>query len=618
MCGIAGVLGWTNEAVLAEMLDDIEHRGPDEEGRLIDEDANLMMGARRLSIVDIEGGSQPVFNEDGTVAVAFNGEIYNHAAIRDRLRAAGHRFRSDCDTEVLVHLWEAEGTAMLETLDGMFAFSLWDATTGTLLLGRDRLGIKPLYYARTDTGLVWGSELTSLLTAGVDRTLDPAAVYNYFRLEYTPWPQTLLSSVRKVPPGGVAVQTPDGFTVRRYWTLPTGRTTTVGSRRSAARQLRSLLETSVEKRLMADVPVGAFLSGGLDSSAVTGLMAQRTDELETFSVAFPGEPYDESADARFVAEHFGTTHHEVDVRLGSLDELDELVSHLSEPPSHTQVLPILALSRLARSSGVKVALAGEGADELFGGYSRYRTVRRARPLVGSMPAVAYGAVDALASVTPVGQTHLRYVGGLRDGEHALLRNNCGFDCTRPRPAAVLDTDLDDEQSGLAAKVREAIDVTAGDDAAQQMMTFDLVHLLPDSILLKTDHASMAASLEVRVPFLDHHLVSFAHQLPVAYRVTPGDEKAILKQAVADVVPQRIRERKKYGMGIPVDSWFRSDHDVIARWLAEERLAETPYVDPVLVHSLWDDHRRGRTDDGRMLWTTLSFVAWYHGLIADAA
>ncbi|HZD44336.1 MAG TPA: asparagine synthase C-terminal domain-containing protein, partial [Methanomicrobiales archaeon] len=372
----------------------------------------------------------------------------------------------------------------------------------------------------------------------------------------------------------------------------------------ASRQLRTLLEDAVERRMMADVPLGVFLSGGLDSSAIAALLAERTDELETFAVSFPDNTFDESDEARYVADHLGANHHEVTVDISVIDRLNDLVTHLGEPPSHPQFLPIYEVSRLARQNGVKVALAGEGADELFGGYSRYQLVHRARRLVGTLPTMVYDAMERFAAVTPVGQDYCQYVAGLKDDETTLLEHNCGFDFDGLAPEALLTTSPGDDASGLTAEVRDAIASSATDDTAQYMTTFDIKHLLPDFVLMKTDATSMAASREVRVPFMDHHLVEFAHRLPTDYRITPDNEKAVLKRAVADIVPDRVLERNKHGMGIPVGSWFRRDHDAIADLLTEERLATTPYVDSTRIRTLWDDHRARRGDHGRTLWTVL--------------
>ncbi|PSQ45637.1 asparagine synthase (glutamine-hydrolyzing) [Halobacteriales archaeon SW_6_65_15] len=612
MCGIVGVSGWTNEATLTEMLDSLHHRGPDDEGQFVDEDANVMLGARRLSILDISDGAQPMRSEDGSVVVVCNGEIYNHQSLRTWLRNEGHRFTSSCDTEVIVHLWEEVGEALVNHLDGMFVFALWDRDAETLVLARDRIGIKPLYYSRTDEGLIWGSEIPALLAAGVDRELDPRAVYNFFRLEYTPSPQTLLANVRKLPPGSIAVATADSFDIRRYWSLPTDGAPSAESIDAAARELRQLLEDSVERRLMADVPVGAFLSGGLDSTTIVGLMTEQKPDLETFAVRFPGKEYDESAEARFAAEYFGTTHHEVDVGLDSLEHLEMLVSNLSEPPSHTQFLPIYALSELTRDQGIKVALSGGGADELFCGYSRYSAVTRSRRKAPDLPDIAHDLAERVAPVAPFRRDMLAYFASLKDDETVLRRLNCGFGLSN-QPEQLLEAQIDDETSGLNDAIDEAMDRTLFDDSAHLMTTYDLQYMLPDYVLYMADQTSMAASLEVRVPFLDHRIVEFAHRLPSEYKLA-GSPKAVLKRATADLVPERIRSREKHGMGIPQEEWFRSDHEAVARWLTESKLAETPFLDTNTVLERWAVHRQGRGDYGRSLWIALSFVAWYHTLL----
>ncbi|PSQ17361.1 asparagine synthase (glutamine-hydrolyzing) [Halobacteriales archaeon QS_8_69_26] len=620
MCGIAGAFGWTDDAVLSEMLAALSHRGPDDEGQYVDEDAGVMLGARRLSIVDPSGGAQPMYSEDGSVVAVCNGEIYNHRSLREWLRGEGHTFGTDCDVEVVVHLWEEVGERLVDHLDGMFAFSLWDAGSETLVLARDRIGIKPLYYGKTDRGLVWGSETPALLAAGVDPRLDPAGVYDYFRLEYTPAPTTLFEDVRKLPPGRVAVvsaedpgESPfEAVSTRRYWSPPAGRVPAAEGFDGAARRLRELLDDAVDRRLMADVPVGAFLSGGLDSSAIVGLMSERVPDLKTFAVRFPDEGYDESGEARFVADHFGTDHYEVDVDLSSLDRLAAIAGRLSEPPSHVQFLPIVALSELARDRGVRVALSGGGADELFGGYYRYDVVPERRRRLARLPDLSFAVADAAASVAPVGRLPLRYFGGLRDDESVLRRINCGFN-RLPEPEEYVETDVDESRSGIDEAIADAMDRAAYDDTAHRMTTYDLLYMLPDYVLFKTDHTSMLASLEVRVPFLDRRVVEFAHRLPPGYRFG-GGRKALLKRAVADVVPDRIRSREKHGMGIPVHEWFRSDHDVVARWLTETNLEATPYLDAEGVLDRWREHRRGRANHGRMLWLALSFVVWYHEMV----
>ncbi|WP_436346556.1 asparagine synthase (glutamine-hydrolyzing) [Natronorubrum sp. FCH18a] len=617
MCGIVGAYGWTNDETLSSMLDWIEHRGPDEEGSYLDRDAGLMMGARRLSIVDLEGGSQPKWNEDESVGVVFNGEIYNHAALRESLSRKGHRFESECDTEVLVHLWEEYGEEMVTHLEGMFAFSIWDRDADTVFLARDRFGIKPLYYGETDRGFVWGSELPALLIGGVDRTIDPSAVYNHFSLEYTPAPQTLLEDVRKVEPGQTVTIGPEGVETRTYWSLrdiETGSAT--GSFSSLSDRLRTLLERSVEKRLMADVPVGAFLSGGLDSSAVVGIASElKDDPLKTYSVSFNDDKLDESREARLVADHFGTDHHEVNIDLSSMDLFGEMIRYLGEPTGHLQMLPMYALSERA-SQDVKVALAGEGSDELFAGYPWYQHVPEHKRKVDFMPEFTHDVAGAVAQVSPVGNKHLRYYSGLKNNEEMLLSHVCGFTTFRPEPDEFLRTGKTAETSGLRSNVDEITEQVADPSLVQHMSAYETSYTLPDYHLYKADHMSMAQSLELRVPFLSTEMVEFAHSLPVQHKVTQNDVKRVLKDAVGDLLPGEIIERKKMGMRPPVEDWFQNDHNAIETWFTREKLRRTPYVDADRATALREAHRRGEQSVGRTLWMILTYVAWYHTIVDD--
>lgn len=626
MCGIAGVLGRGDEATLGGMLDCIRHRGPDEDGRHLDPDAGLWMGMRRLSIVDLAGGSQPIYNEDGSVAVTFNGEIYNYPALREDLEERGHRFETDSDTEVLVHLWEEYGERTPEHLNGMFAFAIWDADAETLFLARDRLGIKPLYYTTTATGtgenavgesLAWGSELPAVLAAGTDRTLDERAVYNFFSLRYSPWPATLFEHVRKLPPGTTLTASTAGdgadrlaIDRRRYWDIDAGGPTGETSLAAASRRVHDLLEASVRRRLMADVPVGAFLSGGLDSSAVVGFAARHHEgPLKTFSVGFPGAEQDESDEARFVADHFGTDHHRFDVDLSSMDAFGDLVRHYGEPLADPAALPTMLLSRYAREE-VKVVLTGEGADELFAGYHRHRLVPRHRRVARRLPDVAFSLADrvrdAAGSTETVGR-YSAYAASLASDERAVL--DAARRYSDLAPEAYLDTGETTATSGLEALVADAVDHAVGEETLQRLCAFDLRHWLPDDLLYKVDGASMAASLEARVPFLDHELVEYVVGLRPGLK-TDG-YKGVLSRAVADLVPRRTRERNKHGFDVPVSTWFREDHEAVARWLTEERVRETPFLDPADVFALHDAHRRGQRDHGMTLWKVLTYVAWYH-------
>lgn len=623
MCGIAGILGRGDETTLDGMLDCIRHRGPDEAGRHLAPDAGLWMGMRRLSIVDLAGGSQPIHNEDGSVSVTFNGEIYNYPTLREELEGMGHRFETDSDTEVLVHLWEEYGERTPEHLNGMFAFAIWDADTGTLFLARDRLGIKPLYYTRTATGtgenavgesLAWGSELPAVLAAGIDRTLDERAVYNFFSLRYSPWPATLFEHVRKLPPGTtLTVSTAgDGLSLdrRRYWDIDAGGRTDETSPAAASRRVHDLLEQSVRRRLMADVPVGAFLSGGLDSSATVGFAARHHEgTLKTFSVGFPGADQDESDEAQLVADHFGTDHHRLDIDLSSMDAFGDLVRHYGEPLADPAALPTMLLSRYACDE-VKVVLTGEGADELFAGYHRHRLIPRHRRVARRLPSTAFSLADRIRDATSGAESvgrYTSYAASLASDERAVL--DAARRYSDLRPEAYLDTEETAASSGLEALVDDAVDHAVGGETLQRLCAFDLRHWLPDDLLYKVDGASMAASLEARVPFLDHELVEYVVGLPAELK-TDG-YKGVLSRAVADLVPRRTRERSKHGFDVPVSTWFREDHEAVARWLTEENVRETPFLDPADVAALRDVHRRGERDHGMTLWKVLTYVAWYH-------
>ncbi|WP_114577261.1 asparagine synthase (glutamine-hydrolyzing) [Saliphagus sp. LR7] len=617
MCGIVGAYGWVDESTLSSMVDWIEHRGPDEEGRYLDRDAGVMMGARRLSIVDLSGGSQPKGNEDGTVNVVFNGEIYNHAPLRESLEQKGHRFESESDTEVLVHLWEEYREKMVDHLEGMFAFSIWDEKGDTIFLARDRLGIKPLYYGQTDGGYVWGSELPALLIGGVDRTVDPAAVFNHFSLEYTPGSQTLLRDVRKVKPGHTVEIGPEGVREREYWNVldvETGGSTM--SFAAAADRLRNMLERSVENRLMADVPVGAFLSGGLDSSAIVGIASQRRDDpLDTYAVSFDDARFDESEEARLVADHFGTNHHEVNVDLSSMELFDEMIRYLGEPTGNLQMLPLFLLSERA-SEDVKVALAGEGADELFAGYPRYRKVSEYKRKTDFLPQFTHDIAGSIAPVSPVGDKYFRYYSWLRDNTEVTLHHTCGFMPFRPEPGEFLNTAETAESAGLRTHVNEVTRKIDDPAPEQHMSAFEAKYTLPNFHLFKADRTSMAQSLELRVPFLSADIAKFAHSLPIEYKITEGGVKRVLKRAVADLLPEEIIERKKMGMRPPVTDWFREEHEAIETWFARETLENVPYVDADRATALRTAHRRGDESVGRTLWMILTYVAWYQTFINE--
>ncbi|WP_302080902.1 asparagine synthase (glutamine-hydrolyzing) [Salinibaculum rarum] len=611
MCGIAGAFGFGDHEVgdddqLGAMLDCITHRGPDSEGRFVPTNDPVIMGARRLSIMDVEGGDQPITNEDGSVTVVYNGEIYNHAELREELTNQGHEFRTEADTEVLVHLWEEHGHSMPEYLDGMFAFSIWDSDQEALFLARDRLGIKPLYVTETDGPFFWASEVKSLLEAGIDPVLDDSAVRNYFTLRYWPWPQSPFDGVRKVPPGTSLLITENETEEHRYWDLSSNPRT--GSINRHATDLREMLSASVERRLMSDVPLGAFLSGGLDSSSIVALISEMRDEpLDTFSIGFEDDAFDESDHARHVAEYFGTNHHEITVDLDSMDLFGEVVERFGEPLADPAALPTLALSKYA-SEDVKVVLSGEGADELLGGYWYFDQIPKHQQMFDRVPDAAFKLAGQIEPYAPVRNQTLRYISALRNTETAIEGVAQRFQIPSDR---YLKSSKISEEGGIETLVRSTESYADTDDFYKRMLAFDIKYWLPDDLLYKVDQSSMAASLEARVPFLDHELVEFGFNLPVEYK--QDGYKRVLKRAMKDLLPKRVLQRNKHGLGVPVGDWFRSDHKAITSWMTEQHLEATPYVEPDSVFRIWDAHRSG-ADYGLTLWKILTFVAWYHTIV----
>lgn len=609
MCGIAGVYGWTDDQILEAMLSRIKHRGPDERGHFIDEEASIMMGARRLSIIDIGGGTQPMVNEDGDIVVIFNGEIYNHQELRKRLKKSGHRFTTDCDTEVLVHLWEEYGDSMPSYLDGMFAFSIWDSTRESLFLARDRLGINPLYYAETDSGFIWGSELQSILATGIDCLIDEIGVYNYFALRYSPSPRTLIKEIKKLEPGTSLYVSSSEITKNRYWDVEPSRMT--GSTTGSADHVYDLLRKSVHQRLMADVPIGAFLSGGIDSSSIVGIMSDMCEnEVETFSVGFQAEEFDESDEAEFIADYFGTNHNQIEVDLSSMDVFGSVIRSCGEPLADPAVLPTLILSEHATKK-VKVVLTGEGADELFAGYPQYKMIPKHRSLFDWLPTTAFELAGAIGNTTPWASKYFKYFSTLRSDKEAILGWAQGFDVPVEEYTRITTSD---RNSDLNRMISEAFDTSGTSDCLERMLTFDLKFPLPDNLLYKVDQATMAASVEARVPYLDHDLVEFVHTVPSKYKDASNQSKPLLKKAVSDILPERTLNREKQGFNLPIQRWFRKDHEAISRWITEENMKEVPYIDQSAVFDLWRAHQRGKSDHGLTLWKILNYVAWYHQVI----
>jgi asparagine synthase (glutamine-hydrolysing) len=610
MCGIAGIVTRDGHAVdtaeVRSMCAVIRHRGPDDEG--IHGGSGAALGMRRLSIIDPEAGRQPVGNEDGTVWAVLNGEIYNYRTLRRELQAAGHRFRNGSDTETLVHLYEEHGLRLVDHLRGMFALALWDERRRLLLLGRDRLGVKPLYYVEDGDRLAFASELKALLMLPDLRPeIHWPAVAHLFTFLTTPSRDSIVSGIRKLPPGHLLVlKQGRRARLRPYWDV---RFEPDRSRAEADRveELRALLDETVRLRLVSDVPVGAFLSGGLDSSAVVATMARILPEpVKTFTVGFREPDYDERPHARKVAAACGTEHHEMVLEPDLAREIETIAWHLDEPFGDSSAIPTYMVSKLA-SQHVKVVLTGDGGDEVFAGYDRDRleAKRRRRDL----PQALRGPMGALARILPPGMRGRNFLHNL--ALHGASRYLDAGTLMRRDALKRLFVPSAYERMMRDDPAEEALSLlrAGGDDWLSSVQYMDLKSSLPLDILTKVDRMSMAHSVEAREPLLDHRLIEWAVRLPPDFRLRDGQTKWILREAIRGVVPHAILDRPKRGFAVPLGRWFRGRlGGYLRELLLSRRSRDRGILDVVETERLIDAHEAGRGLDLH-LWTLVSFELW---------
>jgi asparagine synthase (glutamine-hydrolysing) len=626
MCGIAGFIDLStatpafaaDEDRVRAMCAPIRHRGPDDEGTFVD--GGVGIGMRRLSIIDLSTGHQPIHNEDRTVWVVFNGEIYNYRELRRTLEAAGHRFYTASDTETIVHGYELWGEGVFTRLRGMFAVAIWDARQKTLLIARDRPGIKPLYYAVAAGRLFFGSEAKSVLAnPEVDRSVDLAALDHYLAYLYTPRDRAIFRGMRKLPPAHYLRVSDGRVEVQRYWQLPTARTAPVDEA-VALDHLEATLEDAVRSHLVSDVPLGAFLSGGIDSTIVVALMARLMGRrVETFSIGFDEPAYDERPYARRVAEHLGTDHHELVIRPDALAVLDQLIWHFDEPFADVSAIPTWYVSRLA-SEHVTVVLSGDGGDELFGGYDRYLP----HPNVERFDRRAAGLGRALAAATwrrlphgARGKNFLRHVA--RDAQGRYLDSVTFYHADERR--ALLSSDVSDELNGWDAEAyfRAPFARLRELPVAEQMMAFDFETYLPEDCLTKVDRMSMAHSIESRVPLLDQGVIDFAATLPSQLKIRDGSRKYLLKALAYRLVPRDLLERPKQGFAVPIGVWFKgSMRDAFGDILSSRAARERGYFDYRFVNRILDEHLSGKRDHALRLWQLLIFELWLRQYIDASA
>lgn len=630
MCGITGAV-WRDERdaispeLLTRMTDSIRHRGPDDSQTWINTEPRdaygrplcVGLGFRRLSIIDLEGARQPMANEDGTVRMVFNGEIYNFQTLRRRLEGKGHRFATRGDGESILHLYEDDGTDCFSQLNGMFAIGIWDANHNRLVLARDRIGQKPLYYAVRNNRLVFGSELKCLASVdGICEDIDPAAVDEFLTYQYIPYPSTIWKGVRKLAPGHFAVFENGEVTVQRYWDFDA--TLEVPIRREeACERLHELLTDSVKLRMQSDVPLGSFLSGGIDSSLITAIaQSQSSDSVRTFSIGFPLADFDETAHAAKVADHLGTKHQRFEVMPSGVDVIDDLVWHYDEPFGDSSAVPTWYLSELTRKE-VTVALSGDGGDELFAGYERYRALwlsSRLQKLFPIQKIPGLGLIQNLpdsnrrrsvirrgkrfleALGQPTARRYLNWLQIFPESMRAALYTD-EFLATLP------GDDPFDFLESVWAK-------SEGRDVVSRASISDILSYLPCDLCTKVDIASMAHSLEVRQPMLDHRVVEFAASLPVNLKFRGRAGKLILQDTFGSMIPSSIFNRKKMGFGIPIGAWFREE---LKPMVHETLLADNARIAPIfradVVAEVVRSHETKEQNHGYRLWNLLILEKW---------
>ncbi len=621
MCGIYGVLSLAGPrrlepAALSRMGRAIVHRGPDDEGAYADD--HMLLGMRRLSIIDVSGGHQPIGNEDGSIVVVCNGEIYNFQQLRRELEGAGHRFATHSDTEVIVHLYEEHGDAFLERLEGMFGLAIWDKPRRRLIVARDPLGIKPIYYTLADGQLAFASEAKALLQLPQTRaTLDTAGLAQYLAFGYVSAPHSMFAGVRKLLPGEALTVEEGKCRWRRFWSAPEDVDDSL-SESQWVEQIRAELERSVQDQMVSDVPIGAFLSGGIDSSAVVALMSRHTDHpVKTYSIGFRGssgaELYNELPYARLVAERFRTEHREIIVQPDVAALLPELLWHLDEPIADAAFITTYLVSKFARED-VTVILSGVGGDELFGGYNRYMD-EHYRSRYQRIPRfLRRGLIDPIARRLP-SDRHSPLLNKLRLVRAFVLADSLGFEDRYRKYMEVFDAAertalLRADGAGFDDCIARAFADSPSRDPLRRLMDVDLATQLPEDLLMLTDKMSMAVSLECRVPLLDQRLTRLSARLPASLRIRGGELKYVMKKALQGIVPDNILHRQKRGFGAPIGAWFKAElAGFLREILSETALARRGLVDPATVARVVREHERQEADRTDHLLALVNLEIW---------
>jgi len=624
MCGIAGFISKTNSrnderaALLDSMCRVITHRGPDEQGTAVE--GRAAMGMRRLSIIDLATGQQPIYNTDRSKLIVFNGEIYNYRELKADLEARGCKFRTNSDTETIIHAYDEFGADCLKKLRGMFAFAIWDEREQSLFIARDRVGKKPLFYAVTPDGeFVFGSEMKVLLEhGGGAREMDHGALDAYLTFGYVPEELCIFKGVHKLEPGHFLIFKNGEVRTERYWDFDFSREELTQSEDEIAADLLEKLRDAVGVRLISEVPLGAFLSGGVDSSAIVGLMSQIMDQpVKTFSIGFNEDNFDELKYARIAASHFKTDHREFIVTPDFVDIIDDLVWHFDEPFADASALPTYMVSKLAREH-VTVVLSGDGGDELFGGYTRYLTDKDRSGLERIPSGVRERLIRPLSEALPHGARGKNYLFNISlDAAGRYIDSISHFNGPRKRKlySAEIKTKMNGSFERGEKLFRQIASSSRSEDAIENLLYLDSKTYLPSDILTKVDRMSMASSLEARSPLLDHELIEYVTRIPSSMKIKGSDTKHIFKRAISGFVPRDILYREKQGFGVPIGDWINLQlKDRIHGDLSDRRSLERGYFDQKYVSLLLDEHRRERRDHSHALWTLWVLELWHRRYI----
>jgi asparagine synthase (glutamine-hydrolysing) len=607
MCGICGIVGSNNKKLLHKMCQAISHRGPDDSGLYLG--SRVGLGHQRLSIIDLSTGHQPIHNEDQSIWVVFNGEIYNYHQLRKELQAKGHRFYTKSDTEVIVHLYEELGRECAGRLRGMFAFAIWDAEREELLLARDRLGIKPLYYIQTQGKLLFASEIKSLLQyEGISPQLNEFALDRYLSFRFVPGPHSIFQGVQKIQPGHILCYKQNSLRVEKYWDIQFCPDYSK-SFDFFVETFYEKLQQSIDLRLMSEVPLGAYLSGGLDSSFIVGLMSLLTNKpVATFSVGFPEEKYNELGYAQIIADHFQTQHHTLYAERNDADLMHKIIWHLDEPLADAAVIPTYLMSQLTKQH-VTVVLSGEGADELLAGYPKYKVLSLANKISSILPSAGWRGLATLFTHNIDLYRLFSALDSGRDRANAYTRLVSVFSKEeKDRLYTHKFKQAIRQQEPLEQFIRPYFSTDA--DPLSQLLHLDIKTWLPDDLLLKNDKMTMAHAVEARVPYLDHELVEFMATIPAKYKLKLLQDKYILRKAMSRIIPKTVCRRKKTGFSVPLESWFKGEMRAkVAEVLNKETVAAQGYfnwnyVEHILNQDLNNQYYR------RQFWALFTFAVWH--------